>query len=297
MRWRIGDNRSSYRRRAREAARGKCAPSLALRVPKHRGNGALACDGRAPGREALQILGDDGGRRVDWRRVRPTVLLYDIDGTLISTAGAGRRAIERAFAQRFGRDDVLDFPFDGMTDPVIVRLGLRRLGLAEAAIEREIAPTLSAYLDVLGAVCASATDFRIHPGIEAALALTVGRGGFAVGLGTGNVAEGARLKLERVGLHSHFAFGGYGSDDGDRPTLLRIGAERGAARLKAPLGACRVVVIGDTPKDIAAAHAIGAEAIAVATGSFGVEALRSYSPKHAFVNLTHPAAATAILED
>jgi phosphoglycolate phosphatase len=230
------------------------------------------------------------------RRVRPTVLLYDIDGTLISTAGAGRRAIERAFEERFGRRDVLDFPFDGMTDPVIVRMGLRRLGMDGAALEREVEPTLTAYIQVLTAVCATASDFRVHPGIEAALALTVGRDGFAVGLGTGNVAAGARLKLERVGLHDHFSFGGYGSDDGDRPTLLRIGAERGAERLRAPLATCRVVVIGDTPKDIAAAHAIGAEAIAVGTGSFGVEALRSYGPKYAFTNLTHPAAATAILE-
>ena len=228
--------------------------------------------------------------------MRPTVLLYDIDGTLISTAGAGRRAIELAFARRFGRGDVLDFPFDGMTDPVIVRMGLRRLGMEDEAIEREIAPTLTTYLEVLTGVCATASNFRIHAGIEAALALTVGRGGFAVGLGTGNVAEGARLKLERVGLHAHFAFGGYGSDHGDRPTLLRIGAERGAARLRAPLATCRVVVIGDTPKDIAAAHAIGAEAIAVATGSFGVEALRGHGPKHAFPDLTHPAAAAAILE-
>ena len=224
------------------------------------------------------------------------MLLYDIDGTLISTAGAGRRAIELAFEGRFGRSDVLAFAFDGMTDPVIVRVGLRRLGLAEADIDREIAPTLADYLEVLAEVCAVATDFRIHAGIEAALALTDGRAGFAVGLGTGNVAEGARLKLERVGLHEHFAFGGFGSDDGDRPALLRIGAERGAARLRVPLAACRVVVIGDTPKDIAAAHAIGAEAIAVATDSFGVEALRSYGPKHAFSDLAHAAAATAILE-
>jgi phosphoglycolate phosphatase-like HAD superfamily hydrolase len=228
--------------------------------------------------------------------VRPTVLLYDIDGTLISTAGAGRRAIEQAFERRFGRGDVLDFPFDGMTDPLIVRGGLRRLGYDDAAIDGEMAPTLAAYLEVLTAVCAVATDFRIHAGIEAALALTVGRAGFAVGLGTGNVAEGARLKLERVGLHGHFAFGGYGSDHGDRPTLLRIGAERGAERLGVPLDQCRVVVIGDTPKDIAAAHAIGAEAIAVATGSFGVEALRSHGPRHAFPDLTHVAAATAILD-
>jgi phosphoglycolate phosphatase-like HAD superfamily hydrolase len=228
--------------------------------------------------------------------VRPTILLYDIDGTLISTAGAGRRAIELAFHQRFGRADVVSFPFDGMTDPLIVGLGLRALGLDEAEIAREMAPTLAAYLKVLAAVCAEATNFRIHRGIEAALALTDGRPGFAVGLGTGNVEDGARLKLLRVGLAEQFAFGGYGSDHAERPALLRVGAERGAARLGRALADCRVVVIGDTPKDIAAAAAIGAESVAVATGSFGVTALRGYGATHAFTDLADPAAATALLE-
>jgi phosphoglycolate phosphatase len=227
--------------------------------------------------------------------VRPTVLLYDIDGTLISTAGAGRRAIEQTFERRFGRGDVVAFRFDGMTDPAIVSQGLRALGVPEPDIAEQVEETLAAYLDVLAEVCAAATNFRIHPGIEAALALTAERPRFAVGLGTGNLAEGARLKLERVNLHGHFAFGGFGSDHIDRATLLSIGATRGAARLGLPLEACRVVVIGDTPKDIAAARAIGAEAVAVATGSFSVEALREHGPAYAFAHLAEPGAARALL--
>ena len=230
--------------------------------------------------------------------MRPTVLLWDIDGTLISSAGAGRRAIEKTFQRRFGRDVVLGFRFDGMTDPTILRQGLAGLGLDSDAIEREFAPTLRAYLDTLAEVCAGAEQrsFRIHVGIEAALALVAGRAGFSVGLGTGNVEPGARLKLEPVGLNRHFGFGGYGSDHGDRAQLIAIGADRGAARLGVPRAECRVVVIGDTPKDIAAAQAIGAECIAVATGSFSVAALAAAGATFALANLADPLAATALLE-
>ena len=228
--------------------------------------------------------------------MKPTVLLWDIDGTLISTAGAGRRAIERAFERRFGRCDVLKFPFDGMTDPSILRQGMAGLGMDAAAIDREFAATLEIYLDVLAEICGGSQSFRIHAGIEAALALVAGRAGFEVGLGTGNVEPGARLKLAPVGLNGYFAFGGFGSDHGDRAQLIAIGADRGAARLGVPRAECRVVIIGDTPKDIAAAQAIGAESIAVATGSFTVAALREHRPTWAIANLADPSAAMAILE-
>ena len=128
-------------------------------------------------------------------RVQPTVFLWDIDGTLISTAGAGRRAIELTFQRRYGRPEVVGFHFDGMTDPVIVRQGLAALGLERGGDGARAAEILREYLVDLAEVCAAATDFRVHAGIEAALALCHGRPGFAVGLGTGNVEEGARLKL------------------------------------------------------------------------------------------------------
>jgi phosphoglycolate phosphatase len=228
--------------------------------------------------------------------VKPTVLLWDIDGTLISTAGAGRRAIEQTFELRFGRADVVKFPFDGMTDPTIMRQGLAALGLSESEVDREFTPTLKLYLDVLTEVCTEARSFRIHAGIEAALALVAGRSGFSVGLGTGNVEAGARLKLRPVGLNDHFAFGGFGSDHGDRARLIGIGADRGAARLGLPRAECRVLVIGDTPKDIAAAKAIGAESLAVATGSYSVDALTAAGATWALPNLDHPQAATVLIE-
>jgi len=116
-----------------------------------------------------------------------------------------------------------------------------------------------------------------------------------VGLGTGNIREGARVKLERVRLYQHFDFGGFGDDHELRPELIRVGAERGARALGLPLGAVRVVVIGDTPKDVAAALAIGAEAIGVGTGSFRPQALLQAGATHAFDTLEHPGALEAVL--
>jgi phosphoglycolate phosphatase len=226
--------------------------------------------------------------------VPPTVFLWDVDGTLISSAGAGRRAIELTFRRRYGRPEVIGFPFDGMTDPVIVRQGLEALGLGEEEMARALPEIFQEYLVDLAQVCATA-EFRVHAGIEAALALCHGRPGFAVGLGTGNIEEGARLKLDRVDLCRHFSFGGYGSDHADRAELLAIGARRGRARLGLGDGSCRVVVIGDTPKDISAARAIGAESIAVATGSYTVEELRAQGATYAVPDLADPAATAALL--
>jgi phosphoglycolate phosphatase len=226
--------------------------------------------------------------------VQPVVQLWDIDGTLISAAGAGRRALEGAFLARFGAGSFLEFPFDGMTDPAIIAWGMRAAGVSEQDLPGEAQAMMAAYLASLRATCAAASDFRVHPGVAAALQQAAGRPEVALGLGTGNVAEGARLKLERVALAGHFGFGGYGDDSADRPTLLRIGAQRGADRLGVPLERCRVVVIGDTPRDVAAARAIGAECIAVATGNFAAEALRALQPTHAFPTLDDPGALAAL---
>jgi phosphoglycolate phosphatase-like HAD superfamily hydrolase len=117
----------------------------------------------------------------------------------------------------------------------------------------------------------------------------------AQGLGTGNVIEGARLKLEHVGLFEHFGFGGFGSDHELRVELIRVGAERGAQQLGRKREECRVVVIGDTPKDIDAARGIGAESLGVGTGSFSVTQLREHGATHAFDDLSTPGALAALL--
>jgi phosphoglycolate phosphatase len=224
--------------------------------------------------------------------MRPTVLLFDIDGTLLDSGGAGRRAIERAFERRHARRDACaHLSFGGMTDRAIARAGLTAAGVepTPAAID----DLLAAYLEAL-AEEVHASRAIVHPGVEAALDASAAAGA-AIGLGTGNVRAGARLKLARVGLHERFAFGGFGCDGEARDALLRVGAERGARALGAPVGECRVVVIGDTPKDVAAAHAIGAESFAVATGPFSSEALAACAPTRVLRDLGEDGALAALL--
>jgi phosphoglycolate phosphatase len=213
----------------------------------------------------------------------PTVLLFDIDGTLVSTGGAGRRSMDRAFLEHSGTADVLDFSFAGMTDPAIVRLGLSRAG--RPADPDAIAAVLASYLRVLSEEVAAAEAFVVHLGVERALAEASAWAGYAIGLGTGNIRDGARVKLGRAGLFERFAFGGFGCDSEDRAELLAVGADRGAALLGTPRAECRVVVIGDTPKDVAAAHAIGAEAVGVGTGPYSARDLTECGARWAFSSL------------
>lgn len=227
--------------------------------------------------------------------MKPTVLLYDIDGTLITTGGAGRKAIKDAFVTLHGRADACDhFSFSGMTDRAIVRIGLEFIGKTgnEAAIDEVIAT----YLEYLKRAIWSVDDtqYFVHAGMRQSIE-AARSAGCAIGLGTGNVRAGALAKLERVGLHEQFEFGGFGDDHELRPELIRRGAERGAERLGCALSDARVVIIGDTPKDIAAAQAIGAECIAVATGDHDVSELRSAGATFVFEDLNDPNALTALL--
>lgn len=225
--------------------------------------------------------------------MRPTVLLYDIDGTLITTGASARRAIERAFEAHTGFTDAFDFPFDGMTDKAIVRQAFRAKG--QEVDETAIDAFLELYVKVLEEEIANAPIYRLHNGMERAVNESLARENVAVGLGTGNIKAGARVKLDRVNLFGSFGFGGFGCDHEERPALIRIGAERGAAQLGVPLEECRVVIIGDTPKDIAAAKAIGAESIGVGTGSFGPAQLLACGATWAFRHMGQEGALEALL--
>jgi phosphoglycolate phosphatase len=224
----------------------------------------------------------------------PTVLLFDVDGTLLHGGGAGRRAIARVFVERHGRAALFDdVRFHGMTDRAIVRGGLVRAGLAcdEAAIDAVCA----AYLVALADEVPRAAAFRVYPGVAALLEALAGRRDVAVGLGTGNLREGARIKLAHARLHHHFAFGGFGCDAEDRAELVWIGAARGAAHLGVPVDECRIVVIGDTPRDVAAARAIGAEAVTVETGGCAAAELRAAGATVVFPDLAAPGVRAALV--
>lgn len=179
--------------------------------------------------------------------------------------------MEAAFVELEGRDDVFDFPFGGHTDRAITRQAYGNLGreVDDAGIDR----FLAAYLGKLERMIAESAGYEVLPRVPELLDRLEGAPGVAIGLGTGNVEPGARAKLRRGGLDGRFGFGGFGSDHEERPRLLDIGAARGAAQLGVPRHEVRVVVIGDTPRDIAAARAIGAACVAVPTGGFAAEAL------------------------
>jgi phosphoglycolate phosphatase-like HAD superfamily hydrolase len=210
--------------------------------------------------------------------------LFDIDGTLVSGDGAGRRAFERACREVLGVDGALvGLKLDGMTDPLILEhvfaTHLRRAGTAD-----ESRRVLERYVEHLGPEVARSA-YRVLDGVHDVLALLEQRR-CAIGLATGNLREGARIKLERGDLWRRFSFGGFGSDAGERAELVRVGIARGRAILgERTLAREQIVVIGDTPKDVAAAHAAGAFAVGVATGSHTVEQLRASGADEAYPTL------------
>lgn len=220
---------------------------------------------------------------------RPRIYLFDIDGTLVSTGGAGTRAMGWAFAEAHGRPDACDsFSLGGMTDRAIIRKALLAIGASDD--DATIDHVLATYLGRLQVEMAAARDARVLAGVPAAIALAHGRPGSAVGLGTGNVRQGAETKLGALDLMQHFDFGGFGCDHEDRGELLAAGARRGAQQLNHELADCEVLVIGDTPKDVLAAHAIGARCLAVATGPFHEDVLRATAADWVVRDLTEPLA-------
>jgi phosphoglycolate phosphatase-like HAD superfamily hydrolase len=224
----------------------------------------------------------------------PTILLFDIDGTLLDAAGAGRRALRRAFAHHGWPGDVYEtMPFHGLTDRAIVRAGLRHGGVPDD--DAAIGALLETYAGLLDEEVARSVAFVVHPGVVAALDAAAAVESVAVGVGTGNVRAGARAKLAHAGLAERFAFGGYGCDHEERTEILALGAARGAAALGVPRARCRVVVIGDTLRDVAAACDIGAESIGVGTGGTPPEALAAAGATWAFADLTAGGALDALL--
>jgi phosphoglycolate phosphatase-like HAD superfamily hydrolase len=200
------------------------------------------------------------------------LVLFDIDGTLLHTLGAGIRGMNRAFGRLHGRPDALDgVPIAGRTDRSIVTDGLRRIGVEP---DRERIHTLrDIYVgelpDELSRVSGTA---GVLPGVERMIDAFEDSGDLAVGLLTGNFEASAAIKLNHYGLGGRFTFGGYGDDYLDRRDLLPMAIERARAAGVDATGS-RVVVIGDTPLDVDCAHAHGALAVAVATGNYSADDL------------------------
>ena len=183
------------------------------------------------------------------------IVLFDIDGTLIDPRGAGTRSLNACFHQVYGRAGAADgIMASGQTDAFLFPAIADRLGIPWEP-DRVYPVYLSALAEELPRGPA-----RILPGVQALCAALAARGDLAVGLQTGNIRAAAEMKLAYAGLADHFRFGGFGEDGPDRGDLVRTAIAR-AARPGVP-----VVVIGDAPNDVLAARAVGARAVAVATG-------------------------------
>ena len=205
------------------------------------------------------------------------LFLFDIDGTLLTTDGAGRAALKSAGADLFAiEEDLRTINVSGSTDTAIVQDILRHhsLDLSTANVNRY----LGGYLVWLKQHLASQSG-AILPGVISLLDV-LAKDGQAIGLLTGNVRRGAQIKLTAHGIWDRFSFGAFGDDNSDRNQLGPIAKRRAEAALNTEFAAHDIVIIGDTPKDIACARAFGAVAIAVATGRYSLANLSEHQPDH-----------------
>ena len=213
------------------------------------------------------------------------VCLFDIDGTLIASGGAGKAALEAALTEAFGVPHIFDkLELSGRTDRAIIA-DLFRLHVIDDTPENH-ERLRDAYLRHLPRYLSAG---RVLPGIAELLAHLAGRPEMAVGLLTGNVRAGAKAKLGFFGLYDYFAFGGYGDHHLDRDDVAREALAEVRCRFNGTVRHDCIWVIGDTPLDIRCARAIGARAVAVATGWHSLAELAAHRPDLLLTDLSDPA--------
>jgi phosphoglycolate phosphatase-like HAD superfamily hydrolase len=215
------------------------------------------------------------------------LVLFDIDGTILLTAGAGRRAITAALAEVVGASDAFGrIRFDGKTDPQIVTELLTLAGDPGPHPPDRVQTFCDRYVALLERELANPLGVTLMPGFPDILDRLESREDVLLGLLTGNLERGAALKLRAAGLDpSRFKVGAYGSDSAERPELPPIAARRAERFFGRPLAGSEVVIIGDTPADIACGAGIGARAVAVATGFYSVAELEACGPHAVFSDL------------
>ena len=200
-------------------------------------------------------------------------VLFDIDGTILVTGGAGGVAWQRAFDELYGVEaNVAEHTDAGMTDPEIAAIVFREVIGREGSPE-ERARAIAGYLRHLPDTVAESDGYRVMPGVEPLLDRLIDDG-VLLGLVTGNIEAAAHVKLARAGLNRFFSFGGYGSDSADRTEVTEAAVRRAELVSGGSLrdGAC--FAVGDTPRDVDAGHGAGIKVVGVATGSYSVEELR-----------------------
>ncbi|MEP4078537.1 HAD family hydrolase [Haloferula sp.] len=210
--------------------------------------------------------------------------LFDIDGTLVDTGGAGLRALKEAAVERFGAEGP-ELDLAGSTDSGIVANMLEHFGYSESLEEYE--KFFGFYLERLEWNLANGGfDGQVLPGVTDLLDELADDFEVTVGLLTGNIAGGAAAKMQHYGLDHHFDFGAYGCDHADRNLLGPVALERASEYAGRNFSPEETLVIGDTPKDIKCAHAMGARCLAVATGRFSAEELRQAGADRVIERLT-----------
>jgi phosphoglycolate phosphatase-like HAD superfamily hydrolase len=216
------------------------------------------------------------------------LVLFDIDGTLLWSDGAGRRAMEAALLAVFGSPGTSTYRYDGKTDLQIVRELMRGEGHDDARIDARMPSVLEEYLIRLESELSSpTTTVRLMPGVSELLEALAARGDCVTGLLTGNLATGAARKLAAVGIDAgRFAICAFGSDHEERDALPGIAQRRARELLGLEVPGDALVIIGDTPSDITCGRHLGARAIAVATGRYNVQELRRHGPSAVFENLS-----------
>jgi phosphoglycolate phosphatase-like HAD superfamily hydrolase len=200
-------------------------------------------------------------------------VLFDIDGTLLVTGGAGGVAWQRAFEELHGVEaDIAEHTDAGMTDPEIAAIVFREV-IGREGSQAERSKAIGCYLKYLPDAVAESAGYRVMPGIEELLPRLI-EDGVLLGLVTGNIEAAAHVKLARAHLNRFFSFGGYGSDSADRTEVTKTALKRGEVVSGGTLADRACVAIGDTPRDVDAGHGAGIAVVGVATGSYSVAALR-----------------------
>lgn len=227
------------------------------------------------------------------------LVLFDIDGTLLSSEGAGMRAMRSALTELFGSIGDPAYRYDGKTDKQIVRDLMRGHGHADDHIDERMDALLDLYLEGLAREVASGERVpRTLPGVPRLLDELEERDDVTLGLLTGNIEAGAKVKLSAAGVDvTRFRANAFGSDHEHRPELPAVARRRATELLGTELSGDAIYVIGDTPADIRCGDAIGARAIGVATGHYKVEDLRQHEPYAAFENLSDTEAVLRVILD
>ncbi len=211
------------------------------------------------------------------------LILWDIDGTLVLTGGAGERALVRATKTVLGHDlEIGEIDWAGRTDRRIAEMILEYFGRPVAPVATEA--FVAAYLDFLPEEM-PARQGEILPGITELVTRIAAAEEYTQGLLTGNMERGARIKLGHFDLWHHFPFGAFADDGIDRNSLGPRALEKAATHRGAPFAPERVFIVGDTPHDIACGHAAGVRTVAVATGKYPAEALKEHGPTALFEDL------------